>query len=506
MPTQQMFSPQFPSPALAPDLLRQQYQTQQAQQYAQALLQDGQQIPQGQMVSGHYVAPSWAQYMGQALKSYVGRKIADQIPDRLANMQRDQQNYSASLFGLNPTPQQLGAALRNDGQAGQASAQTFPVGPSGTPQQPPVQQPQQPSQQPVPQPSGGYTGSMPLLPGRTPEQSFQAYSLLGPQEYMKQVAQQEAPTDFQKIVLAQGLRPGTPEYNQALAAYENKQTYIAPINLRSGSTLLDPKTNRPLFSVPENGIQTTYDSQGHPTATVVPGYGGAQAGIAGSKAQATAEGSAAGQKIGEMRGSIESGERKQQAIQGGAAMSASFASLDRMKQTASAIISSPGFNGISGFGSDVLKSFLPGSPQADTVAQLNTLRSEIAQNVMQMYRDMSKTGGAVGSVSDAEQRMFQDNLAALSRAQSPEQMRSSLQRVMNFVDQSQGRLRTAFDAQYGAGAFDGYMKGNLTMGNNPVSPVPPVKPVPPKVGDVLDGWKFLGGDPSSQQSWQRIGG
>lgn len=44
------------------------------QQLAQQLLNQGQETPQGQMVSGHYVAPSWTQYLAQGLKSYMGGK------------------------------------------------------------------------------------------------------------------------------------------------------------------------------------------------------------------------------------------------------------------------------------------------------------------------------------------------------------------------------------------------------------------------------------------------
>lgn len=44
------------------------------QQLAQQLLNQGQESPQGQMVSGHYVAPSLTQYLAQGLKTYMGAK------------------------------------------------------------------------------------------------------------------------------------------------------------------------------------------------------------------------------------------------------------------------------------------------------------------------------------------------------------------------------------------------------------------------------------------------
>lgn len=46
--------------------------------YAQMLQQQSQQTPQGQMVSGHYVAPSWTQHAANLLRAYAGRKGEDQ--------------------------------------------------------------------------------------------------------------------------------------------------------------------------------------------------------------------------------------------------------------------------------------------------------------------------------------------------------------------------------------------------------------------------------------------
>lgn len=43
-------------------------------QLAQALQQRGMQTPQGQMVGGHFVAPSWSQYLANAFDVYSGKK------------------------------------------------------------------------------------------------------------------------------------------------------------------------------------------------------------------------------------------------------------------------------------------------------------------------------------------------------------------------------------------------------------------------------------------------
>lgn len=45
---------------------------------ADLLMQKGQELPQGQMVSGHYVAPSWTQQLGTLANAYMGGNMAEQ--------------------------------------------------------------------------------------------------------------------------------------------------------------------------------------------------------------------------------------------------------------------------------------------------------------------------------------------------------------------------------------------------------------------------------------------
>jgi hypothetical protein len=60
---------------------------------ADLLMQKGQEIPQGQMVSGHYVAPSWTQQLGTLANAYMGGNMAEQTEQKtakLAQMLRNQ--------------------------------------------------------------------------------------------------------------------------------------------------------------------------------------------------------------------------------------------------------------------------------------------------------------------------------------------------------------------------------------------------------------------------------
>lgn len=61
---------------LPPEILQQQQALNRQQQMAQLLMQQGMQQPQGQMVSGRYVAPSFFQYAAPLAQLYAGQSLA----------------------------------------------------------------------------------------------------------------------------------------------------------------------------------------------------------------------------------------------------------------------------------------------------------------------------------------------------------------------------------------------------------------------------------------------
>lgn len=62
---------------IPPEYLQQQQQLNRQQQMAQLLMQQGQSMPSGQMVSGRFVAPSFAQYLAPLAQMYVGKSIGE---------------------------------------------------------------------------------------------------------------------------------------------------------------------------------------------------------------------------------------------------------------------------------------------------------------------------------------------------------------------------------------------------------------------------------------------
>lgn len=122
------------------------------------------------------------------------------------------------------------------------------------------------------------------------------------------------------------------------------------------------------------------------------------------------------------------------------------ANLDRLKAEAEAIKKNPALWRITG-ATGMLPS-MPGGGAADLEAKLDTLKSQTGFSVLQNMRDASKTGGALGAISDKENIMLQNNLAALSQKQSPEQFAKSLDQVINYVDGAKQRIKAGYDRTY----------------------------------------------------------
>jgi hypothetical protein len=71
---------------LSPEQQIEQQQIARQQRMAELLVQQGQQTPQGQMVSGRYVAPNFFQYAAPLLQGYLGKKELEKVEQRQLDM------------------------------------------------------------------------------------------------------------------------------------------------------------------------------------------------------------------------------------------------------------------------------------------------------------------------------------------------------------------------------------------------------------------------------------
>jgi hypothetical protein len=84
----------------------------------------------------------------------------------------------------------------------------------------------------------------------------------------------------------------------------------------------------------------------------------------------------------------------------------------------------------SGFGSRWAAQYSPGGlPIDDLKANLSTINANTAIQTLQAMRAASPTGGAVGNVSDFEQKMLSSTIGNLDPYQGPEQLKKALIRV-----------------------------------------------------------------------------
>ena len=89
------------------------------QRLAQMLIQQGQ-APQGQMVSGHYVAPSWSQYLAQGLSSYGGLKKMQEADEQTKAIAEGLKQQRQDWMGQMPTAQPQHIELPGPTQTGEA--------------------------------------------------------------------------------------------------------------------------------------------------------------------------------------------------------------------------------------------------------------------------------------------------------------------------------------------------------------------------------------------------
>jgi len=76
-----------------------------------------------------------------------------------------------------------------------------------------------------------------------------------------------------------------------------------------------------------------------------------------------------------------------------------------------------------------LTSSVPGTPAFDLNATLNGIKANVGFNKLQDMRENSPTGGALGQVSENENRLLQSVMGSVEQAQSQEQLTRNLDRL-----------------------------------------------------------------------------
>lgn len=72
---------------------------------------------------------------------------------------------------------------------------------------------------------------------------------------------------------------------------------------------------------------------------------------------------------------------------------------------------------------------IPGTPARDLQSKIETIKANLGFDRLQQMRDMSPTGGALGSVAVQELTALQSTVSSLDQAQSPAQLRASFAKI-----------------------------------------------------------------------------
>lgn len=162
--------------------------------------------------------------------------------------------------------------------------------------------------------------------------------------------------------------------------------------------------------------------------------------------------------------------------------------LDRLAAQARQLSSHRGLASITGIRGSIPD--VPGSDAANARAELESLKSQVGFGVLQAMREASKTGGALGSVSDTENQLLQSNLAALMNSQSVDSFKANLKKIEDYAGAAKGRMRQAFNSQYQD------RQGQQVRESR--------QPQPPSVGEVRNGYRYLGGEPADRSNWEKL--
>lgn len=121
--------------------------------------------------------------------------------------------------------------------------------------------------------------------------------------------------------------------------------------------------------------------------------------------------------------------------------------LDKTIKDATELATHPGLAGAIGF--RMGQEFVPGSDAASFKAKLQSLRDKQFRDALQAMRDASRTGGAVGNVSEKEGARFEGMIASLSAAQNEEEFKIALKDIIDYTRNLRGTYLDKFEKTYG---------------------------------------------------------
>jgi hypothetical protein len=101
-------------------------------------------------------------------------------------------------------------------------------------------------------------------------------------------------------------------------------------------------------------------------------------------------------------------------------------------------------------GINSLRAIIPGSQAKDLSTTLDTIKANVGFDKLAEMRANSPTGGALGSVSEKENALLQSVLGSIDQGQTPEQLKSNLERIYRELSATRDERKAAYDSIYAA--------------------------------------------------------
>jgi hypothetical protein len=114
-----------------------------------------------------------------------------------------------------------------------------------------------------------------------------------------------------------------------------------------------------------------------------------------------------------------------------------------------------GNTGLLSTGFASISKFVPGTPAKQLEESLKPILGEAAFGRLQQMRDASKTGGALGQVSERELGLLESAMGALSTSQNESQFRSNLLAYRKQLRESNARIQEKYREMRGGGSSGG---------------------------------------------------
>lgn len=153
------------------------------------------------------------------------------------------------------------------------------------------------------------------------------------------------------------------------------------------------------------------------------------------------------QQAAERERAVAGAKREGEAPQAGLQAGSQLDMFDRLTSMANQVLKAPGLDRAVGLYGAIPN--VPGGKGADAESLIDSLRAQVSAMKLQAMRDASKTGGAVGNVTEKEWPRLESMIAALNPKASPELFRQQVGDLIKEITVSKTRIQDAYTQEFG---------------------------------------------------------